>query len=210
MKISPQTKRLNHGKAQAFTLIEMIGVLAVIAILAALLVPKVFSAISDARVNSTCINIDTIKTATADHYGKYGKLNTFEGLTPDIATNITSFDRSILLPEALIDKVFRSKLAGGDPTTNAAIQLLQTGGPTLGNNGTGYKLDGINTISNASFMVEAVLYGVAQQDAFDLHNRIDGQALSSPPLTVGQAATVGRVEYAGGTPTTVYVYITHR
>jgi prepilin-type N-terminal cleavage/methylation domain-containing protein len=210
MKTSPQTKRSNHGKADAFTLIEMIGVLAVIAILAALLVPKVFSAISDARVNSTCINIDTVKTATADHYGKYGKLNSFMGLTPDIPTNILSFDRSILLPEGLIDKVFSSKLAGGDPTTNATIQLLQTPTPAIGNGGNGYKLDGQNTVSNATFMIEAVLYGVSAQDAFDLHNRIDGQALSNPPLTVGVPCGVGRVEYANTAPYTVYVYITSR
>jgi prepilin-type N-terminal cleavage/methylation domain-containing protein len=209
MKTSPQTKRSNHGKARAFTLIEMIGVLAVIAILAALLVPKVFSAISDARVNSTCINIDTVKTATADHYGKYGKFNTFMGQTPDIATNIVSFDRSILLPEGLIDKVFSSKLAGGDPTANATIQLMQTPTPVLGNGGAGYKLDGQNVVSNATYIVEAVLQNVSQQDAFDLHNRIDGQALSTN-LVAGALCNVGRVEYAAGTPTTVYVYITSR
>src|SRR5215470_16307586 len=39
-------------RSRGFTLIEMIGVLAVIAILAALLVPKIFEAINNARVNN--------------------------------------------------------------------------------------------------------------------------------------------------------------
>src|SRR5436190_1160861 len=80
MRINPiQTTPINKQEARAFTLIEMIGVLAVIAILAALLIPKVFSAINDARINNACISIDTIKTAVADHYGKYGKLATVFG-----------------------------------------------------------------------------------------------------------------------------------
>jgi prepilin-type N-terminal cleavage/methylation domain-containing protein len=47
MKLKTKT---NNNKG--FTLIEMIGVLAVIAILAALLIPKVFQAITEARINT--------------------------------------------------------------------------------------------------------------------------------------------------------------
>ena len=54
---------LRRQAAKGFTLIEMIGVLAVIAILAALLIPKVFSAINSARVNGVCVNTETVKTA---------------------------------------------------------------------------------------------------------------------------------------------------
>lgn len=194
---------------KAFTLIEMIGVLAVIAILAALLIPKVFSAINEARVNGVSITINTVKSATADHYGKYGKFNTVFG-TNDLATTgviTNSFDK-ILLAEGFIDKPFTAKVAGGvaggDSSTNAILRLVAGG---TDNAGTGYSLDGTaNATSTASFVVEAVMYGVAQQDAKDLNDLIDGAALG---VTSG-ADTKGRVEYASGNPTTVYIYVTHR
>src|SRR5262245_29491303 len=124
MKCSPcKNDRLNKNRQHAFTLIEMIGVLAVIAILAALLVPKVFSAINDARVNSVCVSCSTIKTAVADHYGKYGKLDQVWG-TNQLAAPIYGYDTNILLVEGLIDKPFIAKIAGGDPQTSSNVQLV--------------------------------------------------------------------------------------
>src|SRR5437867_12732923 len=51
--------RTLRRRAGAFTLIEMIRVLAVIAILAALLIRKVFNAINDARINNACVSLNT-------------------------------------------------------------------------------------------------------------------------------------------------------
>src|SRR5438046_9541124 len=95
-------------KAGAFTLIEMIGVLAVIAILAALLIPKVFAAISNSRVNNAAVSCQTVKTALADHYAKFGSLSvdgssgTPVNLTPGsgLATNYDT----VLLKEGFLDK----------------------------------------------------------------------------------------------------------
>ncbi len=76
MKVkSATTSRASSRGLQGFTLIEMIGVLAVIAILAAVLVPKVFEAINNARINNSSMSCDTVKTAIADHYAKAGSLN---------------------------------------------------------------------------------------------------------------------------------------
>ena len=73
-------------RSTGFTLIEMIGVLAVIAILAALLIPKIFEAINSARINNCVVSYNTIKTATMDHYGKYGKINSY--FLPLVCTTI--------------------------------------------------------------------------------------------------------------------------
>jgi type II secretory pathway pseudopilin PulG len=203
----------NTRKAGAFTLIEMIGVLAVIAILAALLIPKVFSAINDARINNACISTDTIKTAVADHYGKYGKLATIAGtndLTVPTTGTTTAYDQKVLMVEGLLDKPYTVKIAGtvagGDPSTNAAIQLVLG---TASNNSQGYLLDGNNNATlNASVqVVEAVIHGVSAQDAKDLNDRIDGPSLGA---ALSAADTKGRVEYAAGSPTDVHIYITHR
>src|SRR5262245_12133342 len=65
-------QRNKNLRTQGFTLIEMIGVLAVIAILAALLIPKIFNAINDSRVNNAVVSYNTIKAASAEHYAKFG------------------------------------------------------------------------------------------------------------------------------------------
>lgn len=70
MKTNVTSNSKHRVKASGFTLIEMIGVLAVIAILAAVLIPKVFEAISNSRVNNTAMSCNTVKTAVADHYAK--------------------------------------------------------------------------------------------------------------------------------------------
>ncbi|MCZ6798929.1 MAG: prepilin-type N-terminal cleavage/methylation domain-containing protein, partial [Nitrospirae bacterium] len=57
-----------------FTLIEMIGVLAVIAILAALVLPKVFDVIAESRVNAIAASVKTYETSMAKYYGDLGSL----------------------------------------------------------------------------------------------------------------------------------------
>src|SRR5579862_2592171 len=168
-----------HGVSQggansrsAFTLIEMIGVLAVIAILASMLIPRVFEAINSARVNATVVNCDTIKTAAADHYGKYGQFNMLFGTNNILsggATSVVGYDTQVLLPEGLLDKPFFAKIAGADVNPNSVIQLVQG----QGNGGRGYSLDGItNSTQNATFVLEAIMYNVNQADAKDLNDRI--------------------------------------
>ena len=202
MKYQPTSKQNRKG----FTLIEMIGVLAVIAILAALLIPKVFSAINSARVNGVTVSVDTAKAAIADHYGKYGKFNTVFGTTDlgTVGVITNNFDK-ILLAEGFLDKPFTAKVAGGDPSTNAVLRLVDG---VTGNAGGGYKLDGLTVgTTNGSFLVEAVLYGVGKQDAKDLNDLIDGASLGA---AVGALDDKGRVEFAAGDSTTVYIYVTHR
>jgi len=57
---------------RGFTLIEMIGVLAVIAILGAIVAPKIFDAIRDSKVSAMAENISTTKTAIVSFYKDTG------------------------------------------------------------------------------------------------------------------------------------------
>lgn len=57
--------------SRAFTLIEMIGVLAIIGILASVVSPKVIEAIRDAKVTGVLANLNAARTAASTYYGRY-------------------------------------------------------------------------------------------------------------------------------------------
>jgi prepilin-type N-terminal cleavage/methylation domain-containing protein len=211
---------LRRQAARGFTLIEMIGVLAVIAILAALLIPKVFSAVNQARVNGVTVSLETVKTAIVDHYGRYGTFDSQFGTNSILASFSggvsTGYDTNVLMIEGLLDKPFLAAIA----TTNAEIQLCQGGPSGTGkeNGGTPYQLGGIGagSTANATYVLQAKLTGVSVADAKDLNDRIDRINLGIPVgAPVGSTADVkGRVQYANpsttGGSTTVYIYLTSR
>ena len=66
---------IRQHSQQGFTLVEMIGVLAVIAILGSVAAPKIFAAIEDAKVSAFVQQVNTMTTAVA-------KFNTDTGLWP--------------------------------------------------------------------------------------------------------------------------------
>src|SRR6266852_9641963 len=98
VKTTTQVQKQKAG----FTLIEMIGVLAVIAILASFLIPKVFNAINDARINSAVVGAETVKTAVVDHYGKWGRFDATNGVViPGFVAALpwTGYDTNVLMIE---------------------------------------------------------------------------------------------------------------
>ena len=210
-----QVNSNQRKRVQGFTLIEMIGVLAVIAILASMLIPKIFEAINSARINNTIQSYNAIKTGVLDHYGKYGAINLLGTTQTSYAAGsaqMNAYDRQILLPEALIDKPFVARVG-----TNWVIQAVAGGLTTDAVTGinSSYDLDGSGTANNdaggASFVVEAVISSVATADAIDISTRLDGLSMSQPANSA-LADLAGRVKYA--TPvnglTDVYIYICHR
>lgn len=201
-----------NRKHSAFTLIEMIGVLAVIAILAALLLPKVFEAINSSRVNNAAVSYNTVKAALTDHYAKYGSILSSNGVSISATDpGATNYD-SILLAEGFLDKAFQVKI-GDNVTTRVEVVPGAASGTTAAVDNNAYDLDGAGADPkndagplNAA-VVQAVISGATESDAKDLNDRIDGVKLGSG---IGTNDITGRVKYAKGTPTTVYIYVTHR
>lgn len=214
-----KTTNRKTNRTNAFTLIEMIGVLAVIAILAALLIPKVFQAITEAKINTVPVGAATCKTGTVDHYAKWGALNVIgvpdTSVTPNTPTTpITSlphvdYDTTVLMREGFLDKPFAPRVG-----TAADVQLVACVANTVTVDGAtsgAYNLDGVGTVNDVlgSHVVEAVIQGVPIADAQAISARIDGAALSQAEGAT-TADIVGRVMYAAGATTTVYIYLTHR
>src|SRR5947207_4085853 len=120
-----------HKLAQGSSLLEVIGVLAIIAILAATLIPTVFGAIHSASINQTASSLNPVRTACAGHYAQFasiaadGSLSP-AGLIPLDGTDPRSvhFDK-ILMAEAFLDSLFTPKI--GDrilSSNNTRIQIV--------------------------------------------------------------------------------------
>ena len=187
--------QLKKKEAKAFTLIEMIGVLAVIAILASLLIPKIFEAINNARINNAIVSYNTVKAATMDHYAKYGGINLSTNGTTFANTNW--FDKQ-LLAEGFLDKLYLTKLG-----TTSWVQIVSASASPYDLDG-----DGVPDTTNATLTVEAVIEGVPATDAKDLNDRLDG---ATAPFTVTGTAddTKGRVKWTLST-LEAKIYVTHR
>jgi hypothetical protein len=193
----------------------MIGVLAILAVLASVLMPKLFEAIHSARIANASRSCDTVRTALADHFSKYGSFIIGGAPPGPLTLNINNYDQ-LLVTEQLLDKAFAVRI--GDGTTNTLVQALDITGSAFaagaavdGTASTGFALaGGATNLTTGLVLLEAVITGVSAADAKELSDRIDGPQLSAP---VNSADYDGRVKYAApgasGT-TTVYVYLTHR
>jgi type II secretory pathway pseudopilin PulG len=194
----------------AFTLIEMVGVLAVIAILAGLLMPRIFSAVNEARLNNAVSSCNTIKSAATTYFAKYGKFGGVEGET--ITTNLfTTWDTAVLMVEGLIDKPFGPRL--GDTATVQVADTVAAGTDAAADN-TAYNLDNNITINKndaiGAKVVECVFSNISREDAWEMSWRIDGPTFTAGNKT-DQTDVLGRVKYnIPGTLGTVRVYVAHK
>ena len=184
--------------------------LAVIAILAALLIPKIFESISSARIGATLLSCQTIKTAVLEHYGKFLSLASSNGVALNVVDSYDGFD-GILLAEGLIDKPFDPKMG-----SSAVIRLRNVASYTAATSVdprdgfSAYDLDGdgINDIVGTQFLVEATISGLTVADAKALNDSLDGALL-------GESASgqdfKGRLTYhkSGSNPLVVHIYLTH-
>lgn len=195
MKLNSQMREARSG----FTLIEMVGVLAVIALLAAILVPKVFTAINNARYSNTVSSLNSVKTAATDYFGKYGRFGEIGGAKFS-TTSSNAWDK-VLVAENFLERPFDSRL-GDTPT----IKVVSSSGTTPGT-GNCFALNGVDAIPAGSTVVIATIDNVLAADALELSKRVDGDALSATNSTA--ADTLGRVTYPAGGGT-ITIYLVHR
>jgi prepilin-type N-terminal cleavage/methylation domain-containing protein len=75
-------RNIKVNSSKAFSLVEMIGVLAIIGILASVVAPKVFDAIRDAKITGAVGVLQTIKSSTTDYARKYNNIAIDGGKVP--------------------------------------------------------------------------------------------------------------------------------
>lgn len=218
-----KTKHQNEKqRAKAgFTLIEIIGVVAVIAILAAVLTPRVVSVIARGKVSATAQSLGSLKTATTDYVGKHGTLPTRDGTgSSNAAVSTGRFDTD-LVTGGFTEKLFSvsigtqtfdsSALTGrAHVRSQIATSASSVATPTTTVGGVNFDLD--RSTASADFttgqmVVSAFIPGVSIADAIALNKILDGDDNAG-----ASADTTGRCIYsaaASDNTVTVYVYIAH-
>ncbi|MBE7501342.1 MAG: hypothetical protein HS113_13755 [Verrucomicrobiales bacterium] len=117
-----QLTRSTPARARGFTLHEVVGVLAAIAILTSLLVPAVVRLLDNARLAADVKSIEALRTATLAYFERYGRFAGPDG-APIASWSYNaheSWDRTTLLGGSLIETALRSHLA-----TNAFVRLVR-------------------------------------------------------------------------------------
>ncbi len=215
---------------QGFTLIEMIGVLAVVAVLSALILPKVFDVIAESRVNAVAASVKAYETAVTKYYSDIGSLLPLEADgTPTAETSGNSSDEKslaarltlsasdpLVLSTNLWPKFRGPYLEKFDtvmpPALGTAMYIPSTTSVSYGTATTGTNLgwdlkgdDGNSDIPTGSTVVCYMLTGLALEDFMRLDSIIDRD--------IGTTTTTkqlrGRAKYNTGT-STLYLYLAHR
>ncbi|MHB9005762.1 MAG: type IV pilin protein, partial [Limisphaerales bacterium] len=107
MKTHSNDRRSSAG----LTFIEVIGSLAVITMLAALLAPRVTEAIHDAHVAAEVTTLNHMKTAVEAYYRQYGKLAGAGGGSVTFTQSAyNNWDRDVLVREGLLEREFDTHL----------------------------------------------------------------------------------------------------
>lgn len=217
-------------RRRGLTLIEMIGLLAIITILAAVLLPRVMGALARGRVSSTAQALGGLRSAVNEYLVRTNTLPLRAGY--DSSTPFATAGRfdADLLKAGLIDRLFTTSMAsqgdqnGGGCSASANLGALlesphvrcAAGGASdlepvtnmissvnfdLDRNGTG-------DLADTVMVVYAYLPGVPLTEAVQLNQLLDGDA-----PTAGTAELAGRcIQSAVGDNrrVTVYVYLGHR
>lgn len=149
--VSRAARRPRRGE-RAFTLVELIGVLAIISLLSAMLAPRVFQAISDGKVARLLGEVRTIESAVASWGKDIGTLNRVDAAC--VASDRKHFDFIPYLTGESLTDCFRYKGPYIDKTPYAlggSVELINgiNSADSVTPTNWGFDLNGDGRIDNA-------------------------------------------------------------
>jgi len=216
---------------QGFTLIEMIGVLAVVAVLAAMILPKVFDVIASSKIDALAAAVKTYETAVTQYYVDIGSVlplnasgipqtqnNGNSATARSLAARLTLSSSDILVMGTnlwpkfngpYLEKFDTSSPPGlGTNMYMPARVAVSYGMATTGNN-RGWDLkgdDGNSDLKSGANVVYFRLTGIGEDDFLELDRIIDTDIGSNDT----EKELRGRAKWYSGSGGTLYLYLAHR
>jgi prepilin-type N-terminal cleavage/methylation domain-containing protein len=221
MKLTNPQRRAAATQPFGFSLIEIIGVLAVIAVLAALLTPKVFDVIARGKINSAALAYNTVRTAATDYFARNGAFPVRDGTGSTNGAGANGRFDADLVSGGFLDKLFSCAVGWQTNSGSAAltgrthvrsltgVSSASVATPTATGGGDNFDLDrngGTADLTTAQNVVSIFIPGMALSDAIALNKIIDGD-----DNTGSGADTVGRCIYGvpSGGVVTAFLYVAH-
>ncbi len=214
-----------------FTLIEMIGVLAVVAVLVALIIPKVFDIIASSKIDALAAALKTYETAVTKYYVDIGSVlplnasgtpqtenNGNSGTARSMAARLTLSSSDPLNTGAglwskfngpYLEKFETSSPAGLGTNMYIPARAAVSYGTAVTGNNLGWDLkgdDGNSDLGSGSNVVYFRLTGLGEDDFLELDRIIDADIGG----TDAEKVLRGRAKWHSGSSGTLYLYLAHR
>lgn len=216
-----RNRQLTSRFQPGFTLAEIIGVIALVAILAAIIAPRVAGVIGRGKVNSTAQGIANVRTATLDYLAQNSALPVRAGTGKGNGAQAEGRFDADLVSGGFTEKLFScaignqtfddSELVGRVHLRSEAVPVdTKKPVPTVKGGGSYFDLDRDDStldMTAGQMVVSAFIPGVSLSDAIALNKQVDGEVNSGTG-----ADTVGRCIYSEAdkeNKVTVHVYIAH-
>jgi hypothetical protein len=205
-------------RRQAFSVLELVGVLAILAILTALVLPRITrvaqrqtttQTINEALITEAVITLQSVNTALNAHLAQFGCLACQNGKPLVFPETYDGFSQ-VLLTEGFIEKPFQLSVSKACVLRLRNVSALTPVSAIDGLNGA-YDLngDGKNAVVG-TIVVEAVLPEVGEPEARALKDRIDGPRSRSGGANRDLSGRVIYLAPGSDGRTEVHIYLFHK
>lgn len=210
MRPPPGADDLSMRSKRAFTLIEMIGAIAVIALLSAMLAPKIYQILSDSKSAKSAAQVKIFELAIASWHKDFGTLNLIDSDCSRRASALT-FEMNRYLTGSIAIKCpkfkgpYLDKIPASPIGSRIVIYSVFNATSTISRDNAAFDLNGDGRVENAyRRTVFARHYDVESRESLEVDAIIDDDLIARENRELS-----GRVKCCGP-ERLLDIYIAHR